>query len=66
KALSKSQNDADTLINLVCCFRHLDKPAAFIDRHINQLRAAHPGHPYVCRLANNEAAFHRVAATFAV
>ncbi|CAM9598986.1 unnamed protein product, partial [Choristocarpus tenellus] len=66
KALGKSQNDADTLINLVCCCRHLDKPVTFIDRYLNQLKASHPGHLYVSSMANVESAFDRVAATFAV
>ncbi|CAM9372992.1 unnamed protein product [Phaeothamnion confervicola] len=65
EAASKSQGDADTLINLICCYRHLDKPASFIDRYSAQLRAAHPAHPYVVGLNNVESAFARVAATFA-
>ncbi|CAB1119803.1 unnamed protein product [Ectocarpus sp. 6 AP-2014] len=66
EAISKSQNDADTLVNLICVCRHLDKPASFVDRYINQLKTAHPQHPYVQSLANAESAFDRVAATFAV
>lgn len=66
QAISKSQNDADTLVNLICCCRHLDKPASFVDRYINQLKTSHPQHPYVQALANAETAFDRVAATFAV
>lgn len=66
QAISKSQNDPDTLVNLICCCRHLDKPASFVDRYINQLKTAHPQHPYVQSLSNAESAFDRVAATFAV
>lgn len=66
QALSKSQNDADALVNLVCCCRHQDKPASFVDRYLNQLKQVHPQHPYVQSLANAESAFDRVAATFAV
>ncbi|CAN0038754.1 unnamed protein product, partial [Ectocarpus sp. 4 AP-2014] len=54
------------LVNLICVCRHLDKPASFVDRYINQLKTAHPQHPYVQSLANAESAFDRVAATFAV
>ncbi|CAN0481173.1 unnamed protein product, partial [Laminaria digitata] len=66
QAISKSANDADALVNLICCGRHLGKPASFLDRYIHQLKAAHPQHPYVQSLANAETAFDRVAATFAI
>lgn len=66
QALSKSQNNPETLMNLICCCRHQGKAASFIDRYIQQLKQAHPQHPYVESLGYAEAAFDRVAATFAV
>jgi len=65
-AASKNQNDADTLVNLIACYQHLDKPEDFTNRYINQLKMIAPTHPYVQSLATVEGAFQRVAESYAV
>eukprot|EP00639_Heterosigma_akashiwo_P008857 CAMPEP_0194596486 /NCGR_PEP_ID=MMETSP0292-20121207/25691_1 /TAXON_ID=39354 /ORGANISM="Heterosigma akashiwo, Strain CCMP2393" /LENGTH=270 /DNA_ID=CAMNT_0039456763 /DNA_START=78 /DNA_END=893 /DNA_ORIENTATION=- len=66
QALSKSQNDPDTLVNLIACYQHLDKPADFTQRYVNQLKSVAPNHPYVQSLATVEGAFERVAANYSL
>jgi len=63
-ALTKGQNDPDTLINLVCCYQHMAKPEDLINRYINQLKAVAPRHPFVEQLATVEGAFARVKDTY--
>jgi len=66
QAASKNQNDPDTLVNLIACYQHLDKPEEFRNRYINQLKATAPTHPYVLSLTTVEGAFERVAANYAL
>ncbi|CAM9481232.1 unnamed protein product [Chrysoparadoxa australica] len=65
EAFTKAPTDADTLINLIACCQHTNKPDATIERHIAQLKASHPAHPYIADVTNVESAFSRVAAQFA-
>ncbi|CAM9685469.1 unnamed protein product [Heterosigma akashiwo] len=64
--IDKSQNDPDTLVNLIACYQHLDKPADFTQRYVNQLKSVAPNHPYVQSLATVEGAFERVAANYSL
>lgn len=65
EALSKNQNDPDTLINLISCYQHLGKPTEVISRYSNQLKSVAPHHPFVEHLKTVEGAFDRVAQGFA-
>lgn len=64
-ALTKGQNDPDTLVNLICCYQHMGKPEELLLRYANQLKAVAPRHPLVLQLATVEGAFARVAGTYA-
>lgn len=52
KALSKRNNDAETLINLYVCAQHLGKPAELLMRYMAQISAASSDHPWVKNLAS--------------
>lgn len=64
-AITKGQNDPDTLVNLICCYQHMGKPEELLLRYVNQLKAVAPRHPLVQQLATVEGAFARVAGTYA-
>uniref|UniRef100_A0A7S2XUN8 Coatomer subunit epsilon n=1 Tax=Fibrocapsa japonica TaxID=94617 RepID=A0A7S2XUN8_9STRA len=66
QAASKNQNDPDTLVNMICCYQHLQKPEDFINRYVNQLKSVAPEHPYVKAMTTVEGAFDRVASTYAL
>ncbi|CAM9612101.1 unnamed protein product, partial [Heterosigma akashiwo] len=53
-------------VNLIACYQHLDKPADFTQRFVNQLKSVAPNHPYVQSLATVEGAFERVAANYSL
>jgi predicted Zn-dependent protease len=55
----------DALINLNAVYAHTGRAEA-AGKWIDALRAAAPGHPFLQQQAQLEAAFDRVAATFAV
>ena len=48
---------ADTLINAIMCFIHLDKPPEDIMKYISLLMATYPNHPYVSKIRGIEEAF---------
>jgi len=64
-AISKGQNDPDTLINLICCYQHMGKSSDLVNRYVSQLKTVAPSHPFVAQLSTVEAAFDRVSASFA-
>ena len=64
-AITKGQNDPDTLVNLICCYQHMGKPEELLQRYINQLKAVAPRHKFVASLETVEGAFARVSGTYA-
>eukprot|EP00615_Pteridomonas_danica_P011568 CAMPEP_0114342912 /NCGR_PEP_ID=MMETSP0101-20121206/10173_1 /TAXON_ID=38822 ORGANISM="Pteridomonas danica, Strain PT" /NCGR_SAMPLE_ID=MMETSP0101 /ASSEMBLY_ACC=CAM_ASM_000211 /LENGTH=165 /DNA_ID=CAMNT_0001477293 /DNA_START=424 /DNA_END=921 /DNA_ORIENTATION=- len=64
-AITKGQNDPDTLVNLICCYQHMNKADDLIARYIGQLKTVSPNHPFVTQLALVENAFNRVSGTYA-
>ena len=62
-ASSKGQNDPDTLVNMVACARHLQKPEELIARYISQLSASAPNHEWVVARRNVDNAFDRAQAS---
>lgn len=63
-AITKGQNDPDTLVNLICCYQHMNKPADLVNRYISQLKTVAPRHPFVASLGTVESAFSRVSETY--
>mmetsp|Transcript_10907 Transcript_10907/g.35145 ORF Transcript_10907/g.35145 Transcript_10907/m.35145 type:complete len:290 (+) Transcript_10907:72-941(+) len=61
EALSKSASDTNSLINLLVCLNHLQKPADVIARYTSQLKISTPGHPWVAKYGELEASFDRCA-----
>lgn len=59
-AIGMGANDPHTLINLIACAQHLDKPKEYVDRYIAQLRRVAPKHPYVVGLDSVARMFDRV------
>ncbi|KAG5190494.1 vesicle coat complex COPI, epsilon subunit [Tribonema minus] len=57
---------ADTLVNLVTCCRHLDKPESQAQQYLEQLKEKYPNHAYTVTLRNAESAFSRVSDSLAV
>lgn len=45
-AIGKNPTDPDTLINLICCFRHTGKSAEVVQRKIKELQRAAPQHAW--------------------
>jgi len=60
-SLTKSQNDVDTLANLIVVSQHLNRTSDIISRYINQLKAKNPSHALLTSLGNFESSFDRVA-----
>jgi|TARA_B110000208_G_C11789570_1_gene436964 coatomer protein complex subunit epsilon len=56
-AIGKNPSDADTLVNLICCFRHTGKSAEVVQRKIKELQRAAPSHAWVKGYAEIESAF---------
>ena len=65
EALSKGQNDPNTLINIICCFKHQGKSSDLVTRYVNQLKTVAPQHGFVMKLNTVEGAFKRVSETYA-
>lgn len=63
-AISKGQNDPDTLVNIICCYQHMSKPQELVGRYIAQLKSVAPRHPFVAGLETVEGAFNRVSETY--
>ena len=66
EALTKKSADPDSLANLVVVSQQLRRPDDVINRYINQLKKAAPGHTLLASLATFEQAFDRVANNLAV
>lgn len=66
QAQSQGPNDPDTLVNTITCYQHQCKPTELVQRNINTLRTVAPNHPFVEQLSSVDAAFDRVAATYAL
>ncbi|CAG8448011.1 10908_t:CDS:10 [Rhizophagus irregularis] len=47
EALNKSNDDPDTLVNLIVVSNLLNKPAEVVNRYINQLKEASPNHAFL-------------------
>jgi hypothetical protein len=43
-ALTKGQNDPDTLVNLICCYQHMAKPEELLLRYTNIKKKQPPLH----------------------
>lgn len=65
-SLTKSQNDVDTLANLIVVSQHLNRTGDIISRYINLLKAKNPTHSLVTSLGNFESSFDRVAQTLKI
>mmetsp|Transcript_13068 Transcript_13068/g.32278 ORF Transcript_13068/g.32278 Transcript_13068/m.32278 type:complete len:295 (+) Transcript_13068:39-923(+) len=65
EALAKNPKNPDTLVNVIACAMHKQKPAELVERYIAQLRTVAPAHPWLAKLDSFEAEFARVAATYA-
>lgn len=63
-ALAKDPDHPDTLANMVSLLQHTGKGGE-AGQYMDRLRRVAPGHPFVVGYARVEAAFDRVAATFA-
>jgi len=66
KALEKNPSDPETLVNLIVCCQHQNKPVEVINRYASQLKARAPTHPWVKALASKEASFDLHAARFSL
>lgn len=64
EAVSKGQNDPETLVNLICCYQHMGKPSDLVNRHMMHLKAVAPRHPFVAKLNRIEGSFDRSATAF--
>jgi uncharacterized protein HemY len=64
ESLQKSASHPDTLVNMIVCMHHMQKPADQIQRFQSQLRAVAPTHPWLVRMDELEASFDRLAAEF--
>jgi coatomer protein complex subunit epsilon len=56
-AIGKNPSDADTLVNLITCFRHTGKSTEVVQRKMKELRRAAPDHPMVKELDELSSAF---------
>jgi coatomer protein complex subunit epsilon len=56
-AIGKNPSDGDTLVNIVCCFRHTGKSTEVVQRKIKELQRAAPDHPWVKNFAAVSAGF---------
>eukprot|EP00042_Codosiga_hollandica_P027773 m.140991 g.140991 ORF g.140991 m.140991 type:complete len:298 (+) comp52585_c0_seq1:249-1142(+) len=63
-ALEKNPNDADSLLNLASLAVLTAKGTELSDRYINQLRDAHPEHPFLRNLASKQEEFERAAVQY--
>eukprot|EP00163_Fabomonas_tropica_P021547 TRINITY_DN3763_c0_g1_i1.p1 TRINITY_DN3763_c0_g1~~TRINITY_DN3763_c0_g1_i1.p1 ORF type:complete len:294 (-),score=77.23 TRINITY_DN3763_c0_g1_i1:122-1003(-) len=66
EALSKSNNNAEALINLIVCKQHLGGDKTQVNRLLTQLKSSSPNHPWVQGLDSVEASFDRSAQTMAM
>jgi len=66
QALEKNASDPETLVNLITCYQHQDKPAEVVNRYISQLKARAPQHPWVKALQAKENSFDLHAAKFSL
>jgi len=66
KALEKNASDPETLVNLIACYEHQNKPAEIINRYISQLKSRFPTHPWVKALAAKENSFDLHMARFSL
>jgi len=66
EALSKDNNDPDTLVNIVVCSNLTGKPADVINRYVNQLRDIAPQHAFLQDLDLKSSLFDRAATRYAV
>ena len=65
EALSKGQNDPNTLVNIICCFKHQGKSSDLVTRYVNQLKTVAPQHAFVKQMTQVENAFQRVSEKYA-
>ncbi|GBB86454.1 hypothetical protein RclHR1_12890009 [Rhizophagus clarus] len=66
EALNKSNDDPDTLVNLIVVSNLLNKPAEVVNRYINQLKEVSPNHAFLQDLDLKSSLFDRVAQRFAL
>jgi len=64
-ALEKDPNYADTLINMVVLSQSTGKAPEVSNRHLSQLRDAHPEHPFLKAYSAKEREFDKVARAYA-
>jgi len=66
QALEKNASDPETLVNLIVCYQHLNKPAETINRYLSQLKSRASSHPWVKVLQMKEDSFDRLTAKFSL
>jgi len=66
EALNKSNDDPDTLVNLIVVSNLLSKPEEVVNRYINQLKEVSPNHAFLQDLDLKTSLFDRAAQRFAL
>ncbi|CAG8625117.1 13906_t:CDS:2 [Funneliformis caledonium] len=66
EALNKSNDDPNTLVNLIVVSNLLNKPAEVVNRYINQLKETSPNHAFLQDLDLKTSLFDRAAQRFAL
>lgn len=61
EAMSKNNNDVDTLINMLVCLQHQRTSDELASSTLSQLRTLHPSHPFVKNISQMEESFARIA-----
>jgi len=64
QALEKNPKHAETLVNLIVCYSHQQKPREHIQRYVSQLKSSSPSHPWVLKFNDAEESFDRAASHF--
>mmetsp|Transcript_16014 Transcript_16014/g.32201 ORF Transcript_16014/g.32201 Transcript_16014/m.32201 type:complete len:300 (+) Transcript_16014:215-1114(+) len=64
EALAKNPNNPETLINVIACAKHKQKPAELVSRYLAQLRTVAPGHRWLLGYDAFEEQFNTLAAQY--
>lgn len=64
EALSKDNNHADSLINMIVLSHHQGKPEV-ANRYLSQLRDSSPNHRYIKAFEQKKSDFHKLCKAYA-